>query len=422
MKTSVFFRTASLALPLLLLACSPQTDPDPIANGEADFSRYVAVGGSLTAGYMDGGLYRAGQLASYPNLLAQQFRLAGGGEFGQPLFSEAEENGSGYLQPKTLNPLQLVPVTERLALRSSSPTLYTKFSGENQNFGVPGLGVTDVTTAGYGAAGSNPFFERLLPTGQEQTTYLAYIGEAKPTFFTYWLGNDDLLRYVASGGTRPLSTLADFTTGTKQLFDALAARGAKGAVGNLPDPALLPLVRSPAELMAYRKDRVGPYWIATGTGEVRVANETDRILATADSIGYLSAAGFPKGFFKIYPLQNDEVLDADELLQLQKALEGFNVVLRTEASARNWPLADLNVLFRKAKQGYLDYDGTRVESDLFQDGQLSANTIHSFDGISLNPRGQALVANEFIDAINRTYQSQLNRLFVGRYTALRLGK
>jgi len=422
MKTSVFFHTASRALPLLLLACSPKTDPDPAANGEADFRRYVAVGGSLTAGYMDGGLYRASQLASYPNLLAQQFRFAGGGDFVQPLFSEEQENGSGYLQPTTLIPLQLAPVTERLALRSNSPTLYTKYSGQNQNFGVPGLRVTDVATAGYGAAGSNPFFERLLPAGQEQKTYLAYVSEAKPTFFSYWLGNDDLLGYVVSGGTRPLSTLADFTTGTKQLFDVLAASGAKGAVGNLPDPALLSLLRSPAELMAYRKDKVGPYWIATGTGEVRVANETDRILTTADSIGYLSAAGFPKGFFKIYPLQNADVLDAAELLQLQQALDGFNAALRTEASARNWPLADLNALFRKAKQGYLDYDGTRVETDLFLDGQLSANSISSFDGVSLNPRGQALVANEFIDAINRAYQSQLNRLYVGRYTALRQNK
>lgn len=415
MKISVCFRTVSRVLSLLLLACSPKTAPDPVTEGEADFSRYVAVGGSLTAGYMNGGLYRAGQLAAYPNRLAQQFRLAGGGEFVQPLFSEAQENGSGYLQPTTLNPLQLAPVTGRLALRSSNPTLYTKFSGENQNLGVPGLRVADVTTAGYGAAGSNPFFERLLPVGQEQKTYFAYVAEAKPTFFTYWLGNDDLLRFVVSGGTRPLSTLADFTAGTKQLFAALAASGAKGAVGNLPDPTLLPLLRSPAELMAYRNDQVGPYWIATGTGEVRVANETDRILTTADSIGYLSAAGFPKGFFKIYPLQNADVLDANELLQLQKALDEFNAVLRTEASARNWPVADLTALFRKARQGYLDYDGTRVETDLFRDGQLSVNSIHSFDSVSLNPRGQAVVANEFIDAINRAYQAQLNRLSVGQY-------
>ena len=56
-------------------------DGDP---GTADFSTFVAIGDSLTAGYADGALYRDGQLNSFPAIMAQQFALAGGGAFTQP--------------------------------------------------------------------------------------------------------------------------------------------------------------------------------------------------------------------------------------------------------------------------------------------------------------------------------------------------
>ncbi|HYE80337.1 MAG TPA: G-D-S-L family lipolytic protein, partial [bacterium] len=58
----------------MLASCEPELDGGPVASrGSADFTRYVAVGNSLTAGFGDNGLYREGQLNSYPNILAQQF-------------------------------------------------------------------------------------------------------------------------------------------------------------------------------------------------------------------------------------------------------------------------------------------------------------------------------------------------------------
>jgi hypothetical protein len=49
------------------------------------FTKYVALGNSLTSGYRDGALYLDGQNESYPSMIAQQMKLAGGGEFSQPL-------------------------------------------------------------------------------------------------------------------------------------------------------------------------------------------------------------------------------------------------------------------------------------------------------------------------------------------------
>jgi len=406
-----------------LAACKNSPEPEPALVGQANASRYVAIGNGITAGVMNGGLYRAGQLAAYPNLLAQQLGLVSGRkEFNQPLFGEAEENGTGYRVLTGLSPLTYQAVTANLALRSQNPTLYTKFAGDNQNLGVPGLRVADVNTPGYGSTTGNPYFERLLPTGQEQKTYAQYVAESRPTFFTFWLGNADLTEFVASGGTRPPTEPGVFSANVKLLLDALANQGAKGVVANLPDPTLLPLLMRPSELAAYRKDTFTPYWITTATGEVRPATESDRILMSADSIGFLTRAGFAKGFFKIAPLHNDDVLDATEIERAQRAVSAYNAILSAEAATRAWPLLDANAVFQKTKTGYLDFFGNAVETDFFRDGQLLPNSIFSVDGVSLNPRGQALMANEFIAVINRAYQAQIPPLNLSQFEGPRLAK
>lgn len=413
--------------PLLLLlattACKNSPDPHPALVGQADASRYVAIGGSITAGLMNGGLYREAQQTAYPNLLARQMSLAGGRrDFAQPLFSEEEENGTGYRLLTSVLPLTYQAVTDKLALRGQNPTLYTKYAGENQNLGVPNLRLADVNTPGYGSAAGNPLFERLLPGGQEQKTYLQYVVEHRPTFFTFWMGNADLLQFVTSGGTRPLTETGTFSANVKALFDALASQGAKGVVANLPDPTLVPLLMRPSELAAYRKDTFTPYWITTGAGEIRPATDEDRLLMTADSIGFLTRVGFPKGFFKIAPLNNDDVLDADELERVQQTTAAYNATLTGEASARSWPVLDANALFLKTKTGYLDFYGNRVETDFIRDGQLLPSSIYSVDGLHPNARGHALLTNEFIAVINKAYQAQIPTLNLSQFDGPRLAR
>ena len=56
------------------------TDGSPLTAGSADFSKYVAIGDSFAAGYSDGALFIEGQKGAYPNILASQFSLVGGGD------------------------------------------------------------------------------------------------------------------------------------------------------------------------------------------------------------------------------------------------------------------------------------------------------------------------------------------------------
>ena len=86
----------------LVSACGPDASggggsPDA---GRGDFSTFVAVGDSFTAGYADAALYRQIQRSSLPSILAQQFAKVGGGKFEQP---EMPGKATGSLTIATVN-------------------------------------------------------------------------------------------------------------------------------------------------------------------------------------------------------------------------------------------------------------------------------------------------------------------------------
>ena len=53
-----------------------KTNLAPITSNLEGGFRMISVGGSLSAGFRDGGLYREGQLTSFPNLIARQMSVA----------------------------------------------------------------------------------------------------------------------------------------------------------------------------------------------------------------------------------------------------------------------------------------------------------------------------------------------------------
>ena len=72
-----------------LEAISDTVVPDvQLTAGSVDFSKYVAVGASFTAGYTDGSMFKAAQENSFPNILAAKFANVGGGSFIQPLMND----------------------------------------------------------------------------------------------------------------------------------------------------------------------------------------------------------------------------------------------------------------------------------------------------------------------------------------------
>ena len=197
---------------VIISACSADFD-SPVgdkasSSGSADFSNFVAIGDSLTAGYADAALYLSGQENSFPAVLAAQFAKAGGGSFTQPLVSD---NLGGMLiggTPTLDNRLVLDAETESPAPIAGTPTTEAIGSGLNgtafNNMGVPGAKSFHAGAAGYGnpaglPAAANPYFVRFA---KDQATS-SMIGDAAaqaPSFYVMWIGNNDVLSYATSGG------------------------------------------------------------------------------------------------------------------------------------------------------------------------------------------------------------------------------
>ena len=454
-------------LGLGLTSCQPEIEAPAASPGSADFSRYVSVGNSLTAGFSDGGLYREGQLNSYPNILAQQFKLVGGGDFVQPLFTEPQSNGSGYLCLASFTPAGTpitASVTTGLAVRggTAQAPLYTKFTDPVNNLAVPGIRMSDVQTPGYGSVQGNPYFERITPDNTPFQTYLqrvqATVASIKPTFFTEWLGNNDVLGYAFSGGAsaaanNSLTPVATFTTNANLVLDALTAGGAKGVVITIPDVTGIPFFTTvgppfKATLVANNVPGVvaltgaAPGAAASGnrkplaTADIRDANG-GRQLFTLTSAPFLGLLGRPTGapwrsfvpkaalatYLSAYaidttqafgvsagnPIPSSFVLDDVEQGLAGTATTAFNSALVAAAGARNLAVFDANTFFRSVASG-----GYVVNAANNTANYLSGN-IFSLDGVHPTPRGYAIIASEMLKVINVKYSSSIPSVNANTY-------
>jgi lysophospholipase L1-like esterase len=262
----IFF---SVAIAMGLTSCEPEFKHElsdaSYSAGTADFSRYVAIGNSLTSGYMDGTMYRSAQQYSFPNLLAKQFALVGGGEFTQPSYADDVNNVGGiiYNGVAIQSPKMIINLTKAGGagpeVINATPTItLTPQAKAFNNMGVPGaksfhlLSNTYGNPAGIGSY-ANPYFVRTATT-----TNATVIGDAmslNPTFFTNWIGSNDVLAYALSGGTgldqtgnldpstygsNDITDPTVFTSVYSQIMDALTSNGAKGVVATVPDVTSIP--------------------------------------------------------------------------------------------------------------------------------------------------------------------------------------
>lgn len=219
-----------------------------VTSGSADFSKYIALGNSLTSGYKDGALYIEGQKESYPAIIAEQMKRAGGGEFKIPYM--ADELG-GIPSLGISNKLTLTVVNGSLSPTTAAGQGVTTIAniyaqGPYQNMGVPGAKSFHLITPGYGnpanlsTGNASPYFVRFASS--PNITVLADAMQQNPTFFSLWIGNNDILGYATTGGdgSNPITSVSKFQAAYSTLVSQLVSRGAKGIVANLPDVTSVP--------------------------------------------------------------------------------------------------------------------------------------------------------------------------------------
>ena len=257
-------------------SCEPEFENDVNADytsGDADFTSYVALGNSLTAGYMDGTVSRVGQSYSFPNLLATQFATVGGGEFTQPSYADDVNNLGGLtLGGAPIGDTRLIIDASQGRPENITGTSTIEVSNLQatayNNMGVPGAKSFHLGASGYGnlagvALGqSNPYFVRhaTSPTA----TVLGDAMSKNPTFFTNWIGANDVLSYATNGGaqadgitpandhnltgnTNPatygsndITNAGVFASVYSTIVSTLTSGGAKGVVCTVPSVTSIP--------------------------------------------------------------------------------------------------------------------------------------------------------------------------------------
>jgi lysophospholipase L1-like esterase len=525
-----------LVVAATLLACDKADDeivvvPEaPLTAGSANFSNYIGIGDSLTAGYSDGSLFKAGQENSFANIIASQFILVGGGDFKIPF---TNDNIGGLLigGKKVLDAAgnDAYPPRRYYSGNADNPSVIlnamqtnevgVRLTGTFNNLGVPGSKSYELLAPGYGSLSNlslgraNPYFVRFA--ANDQTNVLGQAISQNPSFFSLWTGNNDVLLYALAGGaavdqtgnpdvstygrndlTDPTLFEGVFTEllkGRANTFKGLTSDGAKGVVANIPYVSSIPnfttVTVKPVAPTSYFNNNEAPgvrkeisaddiatikslnanvftflsavlpdrfqklsestnnpviivdedledksatilaaatnsgnqtlvslaQFFAGTFGKARQTKAGDLIpLGTGAVIG--TDAQLPQGvpqslgkFGISYPLRDQHVLIPSEIATLKRVTDAYNLTIKKLADENNLAFVDANALLVKIASGTFTTGNYSVTSSFVVGGAFS------MDGVHPSARGHAIVANEFLKAINAKYGSNFKPVDPAQY-------
>ncbi len=371
---------------LALLAGIGALAAAPAALAQPSFTTYVSIGDSLAAGFSSGSLVESHQQYSMPALLARQAGVAAG--FQQPLIGDP-----GI--PTELTLLSLAPVIVPKSDRLGAP----RNLGLNRpynNMAVPGATSIDaLTDNGIGRGGLSQVILRGLGSQVEQALAL------RPSFVTLWIGNNDVLGAAVNGRAIEGVTLtpkAVFRQTYAAIVAALRASGRTIVAANLPDVTTIPFVttippvvvnpatRQPVIINGQTVPLIGPNGpIASNT---LVTLGASSLLARGVGIPQ-ALGGTGQG------LPDNVLLDAGEVAVIRDFVAANNAAIRDVAGVANIPVLDVNAILSDLKSHGREVAGVRLNADFLTGG------IFSYDGVHPTDLGYAVIANEWIDLINR---------------------
>ena len=431
----VFTSILIIAVTIIISSCKPKFDVPDSEAGDINVSNYVAIGGAMTAGYSDGALYYNAQQNSYANLLAEQFKLIGGGEFKIPYVAQNSigignaNNAPSILGNRTdcQGTISLGPVKIATQGDASVFTNIYASQGSFNNFGIPDVKVIDMDVNGY----TNPFYQRM--NSNNTSSILSDAVAKNPTFFSVMLGLNDVLNYALKGAASesitPLtgSVGFGFEASINNVIDKLTANGAKGVIANIPSIKTMAYFNTIAwnalKIDTTTAKNLNLYYGAIGAPFTFIEGSNGFIIED-QSVPFISLRQMQEGEFvllnvpldsikcykwgSLIPIPDRFVLTASEILSVETAISNYNIVLKNIANARGLAFVDVNALFTKIKNGYV-YNGVTINASFVSGG------FYSLDGLNLTPRGNALIANEFIKSINTTYNSTIPHINASKY-------
>src|SRR6185295_6126520 len=362
------------------------------ALGQADFTRYVALGDSLTAGYQSGGLAFSISRNSYPALISKQARP--GAAFDQPQVSEP--GIPAVMELRSLAGPTILPKAGGPARLENAPLVRPY-----NNLGVPGANVRDTVSTVTG--GLHDVVLQSFSPALRGKSALAQAVLQSPTFVTIWIGNNDVLGAATTGivieGVT-ITPVARFEADLRAIAAAINQTGAKMAFANIPDVTTIPFVTTVPRFVV-NPATSQPVLIngkpvpLIGPNGPLVAG--DRVLLTATT-ELRAGKGIPAALGGTgLPLSNSSVLNVDEINTISARVAAYNNIIATVANERGAALVDVNGVLRQAAISGIPIGGVTYTPAFLTGG------IFSYDGVHPTSFGYAYIANVWIDAINAKF-------------------
>jgi lysophospholipase L1-like esterase len=378
----------------------------------ADFSKYVAFGDSLTAGYSSSALARTYQLNSYPALIYRQAKGTATG-FEQPLISDPGISGlavcNGANPPAPCGILRLVSLGVSPTIVPTAGRgvpLNLTLGRPYDNIAVPGATVHDLLTTRFG--GFHDVILRNNPANPDTAATQLQEGLVlRPTFATLWIGNNDALAAATSGRVIDgvtLTPLASFEADYRAIANAIAASGAKMAIANIPDVTSIPFVTTVSRFVP--NPQTGQPVVIGGQtvpllGPDGPLQAGDFVLLTATT-ELAQGRGIPAALGGSgVGLSDAAVLSASEVATIRARVNGYNAVIRAVANEKSAAFVDANTVLTN-----LAVHGITVGGISYGSGFLTGG-VFSYDGVHPTAFGYAYIANLFIDAINDKFGNDI---------------
>jgi lysophospholipase L1-like esterase len=381
-----------------LLGCGSSSSKNTSAT--PGFETTVVIGDSLSAGFQNGSLLDSQQPNGWASLLAKQ----AGFQLVLPLI----------LPPGAPPVLQLVslgppPVTRQA---SGSSAGRDNPAAQPYDLAVPGHNLTDVInrTPILVPASTEDIITNAvlaLPLGNNRSQMNEAI-HLRPTALFVWAGSNDALGADFAGTPAVMTPVSTFTQEYHELITTLHSQTkARLIVANIPDVTEVPYLTH-AELI------LGEVSAASGLPVQAVSallgiQPGDLVNTTGLSQVEVAIAALKQGQLPS-PLTDDAFLDAAEIAAVQSTVDQYNAVIAQEISAAGAIGIDIHTYFRTLAQSGITINGYPA-STTFLGG------LFSLDGIHPTNTGYALIANQYIAAINAALNTNIAMVDVSKIAA-----
>jgi len=415
---------------ILSISCS-KLEPHEATSGEADFTAIVALGGNYLSGYSNGAISRTSQENSLANLIANQLQEAGGGEFNQPTIDDEDGLGlnirpwdsdfhsKSHLGDRTdcEGEVSFGPV--KSLFNSNETSLLGSISGTFHNYATPYVTMAQYDDASLGLSydnGGSPYYSRFA-----SSTIMGDVMAKNPTFSILWLGMEEIYGYAMRGGTGSHIPLPE-NTKIDSILKVISSSGGKGVIATIPSIESFPYFNlipyNGASMSQNEADSLNDVMISGGPDfdHIRFV-EGDNGFVFGDSTYQSGVSQMKEGDKLLFSLPLDSVkcwfvgllarvipdihsLNQYELAIIENAIVAYNSYISLKAQEYGFALADINAYFKQVESGVL-WNGVGYDLEFVSGGFIS------LDGYHPTSRGYALIANQFIEAINEEYDASV---------------